>query len=211
MKVCSKCKVEKEFIKFSKNLKGKNGLRANCKECDKKYHFDNKEVSIKKSLKWRNDNKEYNKIYHKEYRDKNKEECNKRISNWRKTNKSYSANYHKKRREIDPLYKFICNTRTNINFCFKRGTNQYKKTVKTEFILGCTINEFRNYISFQFKKNMNLENYGKWHLDHIIPISSANTKEEIIKLCHYTNYQPLWAKENIKKSNKIINKQLKLI
>ena len=53
---------------------------------------------------------------------------------------------------------------------------------------------------------MSWENYGKdgWHIDHKIPLSSAKTDREIYELCHYTNLQPLWAKDNLKKSNKII-------
>lgn len=49
---------------------------------------------------------------------------------------------------------------------------------------------------------MTLDNYGEWHLDHIKPISLAQTEQEVIKLCHYSNFQPLWAKENMSKGNK---------
>ena len=58
---------------------------------------------------------------------------------------------------------------------------------------------------------MNWENAGKWHLDHIYPVSLAKDEEELLKLNHYTNFQPLWAVDNIKKGNKIIEKQLILI
>lgn len=51
---------------------------------------------------------------------------------------------------------------------------------------------------------MNWENYGEWHLDHIIPISYAKTIEDIYKLNHYTNLQPLWASENLSKGNRYI-------
>ena len=51
---------------------------------------------------------------------------------------------------------------------------------------------------------MSWDNYGKWHIDHIIPLSSANSEDDIYKLCHYTNLQPLWAEDNLKKSNKIL-------
>ena len=54
---------------------------------------------------------------------------------------------------------------------------------------------------------MNWDNHGEWHIDHIIPLSSANTEEELIKLCHYTNLQPLWAEDNLSKSDKIIEQQ----
>ena len=52
---------------------------------------------------------------------------------------------------------------------------------------------------------MTFENHGEWHLDHIKPISLAKSEEEIIELNHYTNFQPLWAKDNLSKSNKYAN------
>ena len=51
---------------------------------------------------------------------------------------------------------------------------------------------------------MSWDNRNKWHIDHVIPLSSANTEEEVLNLCHYTNLQPLWVKENLEKSNKLI-------
>jgi hypothetical protein len=52
---------------------------------------------------------------------------------------------------------------------------------------------------------MNWDTYGKWHLDHIIPLYEAKTEEEILKLNHYTNLQPLWAEDNLKKNRKYVN------
>ena len=51
---------------------------------------------------------------------------------------------------------------------------------------------------------MKWDNHGKWHIDHIIPLSSAETEEEVYNLCHYTNLQPLWGEDNLKKGKKII-------
>jgi hypothetical protein len=88
----------------------------------------------------------------------------------------------------------------------------YSKKSRTYEILGCTYEEFKLYIEKQFTKGMNWENKGQWHFDHIYPISLAKDEEELIRLNHYTNFQPLWAIDNLKKSNKIIdNTQLKLI
>jgi len=55
----------------------------------------------------------------------------------------------------------------------------------------------------KFVDGMNWDNIGEWHIDHIIPLSSAETEQEIIKLCHYTNLQPLWAFDNISKGNRL--------
>ena len=56
---------------------------------------------------------------------------------------------------------------------------------------------------------MTWDNYGQWHIDHIIPLSSAKTEMEIYELCKYTNLQPLWAVDNLRKNNKLIKKEIK--
>ena len=73
-------------------------------------------------------------------------------------------------------------------------------------IVGLSSEELKIYIESKFLEGMTWENYGLhgWHIDHIIPLSSVKTEDEIIKLCHYTNLQPLWAKDNLSKHNKII-------
>lgn len=78
------------------------------------------------------------------------------------------------------------------------------KNKSTEILLGCTIDELRVHIESQFKDNMSWENYGKWHIDHIRPCASFDLSDpEQQALCfHYTNLQPLWAKDNLSKRNK---------
>ena len=78
----------------------------------------------------------------------------------------------------------------------------FQKKTKTYCILGCSFEEFKTHIEHQFKDGMSWENYGKWEYDHITPVSWAITEDEIVKLNHYSNLQPLWREENIAKSNK---------
>ena len=74
-----------------------------------------------------------------------------------------------------------------------------KKNNKTFQIVGCSPTELKEHLEKQFINGMNWDNQGKWHIDHIIPLSSAKTEQDIYKLCYYTNLQPLWAEENMKK------------
>lgn len=108
---------------------------------------------------------------------------------------------HKKRLAEDDMYRFTAMVRKKVQTAFtRRRVLKQKQTIE---ILGCSIEQFRKHIASQFKEGMSFANYGKWQLDHIIPLSTAKTVEEVEKLCHYTNYQPLWAEENRQKSNKL--------
>jgi hypothetical protein len=135
-------------------------------------------------------------IKKKDYHIKNRE---KRIK--------YNTEYHKKRIKSDPIYKFSCRTIGLIHNSFKRDKClNLKKNTKTVEILGCSIEEFRNYILSKCPKDTKMEDFNMYgyHIDHIIPISLAKSEEEVIKLCHYTNLQPMWCTDNIRKSNKIV-------
>jgi hypothetical protein len=80
----------------------------------------------------------------------------------------------------------------------------YTKNNKTEKILGCTFEKFREHIEKQFKPGMTWLNHGDWELDHIVPISFAKTEEEVIKFSHYTNLQPLWWQDNLNKRDNLL-------
>ena len=72
-------------------------------------------------------------------------------------------------------------------------------------IIGCYPNFLKEHLEKKFTEGMSWDRMGKEiHIDHIIPLSSAKSEDEIYKLCHYTNLQPLWAEDNLKKSNKIL-------
>jgi hypothetical protein len=78
------------------------------------------------------------------------------------------------------------------------------KSTSTQTIVGCSYLQLKEHLEKQFNDGMSWDNYGKCHIDHIIPLSSANNEDEVYKLCHHTNLQPLWAEDNFKKSNKIL-------
>lgn len=121
-------------------------------------------------------------------------------------NRQKCTDYERNKRHNDPIYNFRCGIRRLIGqYTTGKG---YKGTKTTYEILGCNFYFFLEYIQSKFKEGMTLENYGhgkgKWNIDHIIPISSAKTDEDLEELNHFTNLQPLWASENYKKSKKIL-------
>lgn len=108
------------------------------------------------------------------------------------------------RKAKDPIFRFKMSIRHTIYLAVTtRSKHSSSKSKKTEEILGCTLDYFMRYIEKQFKTGMTWDNYGEWHLDHIRPLISGKTQEEVYKLNHYTNFQPLWAEDNLRKGGKI--------
>jgi hypothetical protein len=112
------------------------------------------------------------------------------------------VNYRKRRLLRDPLFKAKTRMRGLISQVFVKMN--YTKKSKCFDILGIDWNGFKLHIESKFKEGMTWDNYGEWEYDHIIPISFAKDEEQIVKLNHYTNFQPLWKEENKLKSNKIL-------
>ena len=200
MKICTKCNINKNLIEFYVDKKQSSGYRPSCKECEKKYRDSRKSIRSEYDKKYYKENKEIKDNYKKKYYQKNKTKIIKKITE-----------YQNEKCKNDSIFAFGRKVRNMVRSSFNRKQNRYKKPQRTELILGCSIEEFKNYIESKFTKGMSLKNHGEWHLDHIIPISSAKSEEEILILNHYTNFQPLWAKENLSKSNKVLQKQLTLI
>ena len=184
------------------------------KEYQKKYRLENKEKISKEQKKYSLENKEKLKENKKEYYQNNKEKLKKQKKEYQKVNKEKIKEqrniYQKERRKTDPLFKLKCSIGNLILLSIRN--NNYTKKSKTFEILGCSHENFKSHLERQFTNGMSWENQGKWHLDHIYPVSLAKDEQELIKLNHYTNFQPMWAIENIIKSNKVIpNTQTKLI
>lgn len=110
--------------------------------------------------------------------------------------------YFVNKRKTDILFKISSYLRSSLSESISK--NKLVKKFKTKEILGCSIEKFKLYIEEKFVDGMNWGNYGKWHIDHIIPISYASTEDEIYELSHYRNFQPLWEIDNLKKGNRFI-------
>lgn len=211
-KVCTGCKVEKETTEFNKQKAGKFGIQPKCKNCQKEYRENNKE-SISEYYE---NNKQSISKQKKEYRENNKEKIAERKKEWyinnkqsilEKAKKYYESNkqsilekekkYIKQRSNTDPLFKLSYNIRTLIRNSLKRGG--FGKNTKTANILGCSYDFFMQHIESKFEDWMSWDNYGKYNgelnygfdIDHIIPVGSAKTEDDVIRLNHYTNLQPL--------------------
>ena len=213
-KICSKCKEEKSLCLFGISKDGKYGRKSICNDCrkieSKQYRENNKEKRKETIKKYYENNKE--KIKEKDkvrflenpekvraiklksyHKNKNKDEQIERRREHRR--------YRRKNDETFKMWEYIRNRTRH----YIRIKNITKKN-KTFDIVGCTPEFLKEHIETQFKQGMTWENYGfyGWHIDHVIPLSSARNEEELYKLCHYTNLQPLWANENLSKGSKIL-------
>jgi hypothetical protein len=179
---------KKNFKKYRDENKEKYAVYS------KNYYQLNKEEIIKEKKIYYSKNKEKN----KEYRFKNKEKINER-------NRAYAPGYRKEKYKNNPQFKLIVNLRNSISKLIRRNPKIIKNETTKE-LLGCSLDELKIHIEKQFSPGMSWDNYNNktWHIDHIRPISLAKTMKDVIslKLMHYTNFQPLWAKDNILKSNK---------
>jgi len=211
MKKCTKCHIDKSLKEFNKKYTSPDGYRTYCRACSKKYNNERhkqiiyKTVYQKRCLKC--NKKRLTKFFHKCIH--NKDRCNSWCldcvslykKDYNQKNREHRKKYLKNRLKQDPSLKLIKNYRTRTGMAFKNSN----KSKSTEQLLGCSLEYFQNHIINQFNKGMTIDNYGKWHIDHITPLSSAKSKKELEQLCHYTNLQPLWAIDNMKKSNKILH------
>jgi len=197
-KMCTKCKQEVLLTSFYKDKGTKSGLGSRCKDCVK--------ICAKESQL---NNADYRKEYLKVYEQENKENIilNRRV--YRENNieyfREYAKNYQVKRRGEDELFRVKHNVRNRLWCAFKNNNWKKEGSVK---LLGAEYETVVEYLESLFLENMSWDNYGRcvegdcnnyWHIDHIIPLNTAKTKEELEILCHYTNLQPLWAIDNLSK------------
>lgn len=186
------------------------------KNCDNKKVSETKDTTIKiKTSLMQNDwrditDPKLRKIMRlrakkKRYRDKNKEKIKEKNKKYQQNNKqklcNYMKEYRKERYDKDIQFRISTILRSRLG-----------KAIKDEFKigsaikdLGCSITELKRYLESKFLIGMSWDNYGLegWHIDHIKPLSAfdLSDRKQILEACHYTNLQPLWAKDNLSKSD----------
>lgn len=181
------------------------------------YRRANKDKVMESKRKYYYDNIDKIKNYRKRYLDSNKEVLKKRWKNyyenntkrildycrdWRKSNLPEIAERNRIRYSTDINYRLRCICRQFVHRMIT--TTNTEKLTRTAEILGYTPVELKAHIEKQFVPGMSWDNYGEWHIDHIIPISSATNLYEGLKLSQLENLQPLWAEENLKKGAAIV-------
>jgi hypothetical protein len=115
--------------------------------------------------------------------------------------KQCRAKWESLRKKTDKTYRLIHSIRNRIRIAIKKNV----KSSSSFNLLGCDINFLKQYLASQFKQDMSWDNYGKWHIDHIKPCHLFNLSipEEQQKCFHYSNLQPLWAKDNLSKGKSV--------
>lgn len=194
-KVCTKCGRELPLSDFWMDRGRYDGKASVCKYCYKKYRENNKE-KIKKYY-------ENNKEKVKEYHEKNKEKIKEYQKEYNEKNKERRNEYIKNRIKEDELFAVSVKCRSRIyQFIKKSG---YNKTSKTFEMIGCTPEQLVEHLHKTWYDNYGTEYNGEpVHIDHIIPLSSAKTEEDVYRLCHYTNLQYLKPEDNLAKSDSIL-------
>lgn len=169
----------------------------------KNYYQDNKEKILLKLKEHRQNNIEKYKMKDKIYSENNKEKIKVYQTQYRKKHRKESKNYEYNRYNFDIYFKLRKRLRQRI----RQALHNNQKSGSAVKDLGCSISELKTYLESKFQDGMGWDNYGfyGWHIDHIKPLSSfdLSNREEFLKACHYTNLQPMWAEENMKKKDKL--------
>ena len=209
---CSECKQQIPEEKMTEYRKRRS--RLVCDQCkkNKKKEYDNTRYSdnsteIKYRIKeYAANNKELIRENKRKYRAKHHEEIREYFEKYRETYKPIRNAREKERIATDPIYALKKRLRNNILAYVKQSG--HKKQCSTSEMLGCSFEEFKTYFESKFTEGMTWEIFctsGKIHIDHIIPVDffDLSNVEEVKKCFHYTNLQPLWKLDNLKKSNKL--------
>lgn len=207
---CIKCEISKEKSCFIKDKRLTSGYRSKCKTCL------NEEQSIRRF----NNLEQYKatrQIYYQANIEKIRAEKRKSSSMYKDSKALYDIQYRKSNKEKIALYKKDWDkkqTENNIVYKLKKNLrrrvlhalNGKTKSQSTMDLIGCTTEFFKLHLESLFLENMSWDNYGEWHIDHILPcytfdLSCPNQQKECF---HYSNQRPLWKTDNLKRSKSIV-------
>ena len=179
----------------------------------KQYLFKNKDKLRKQHKKYELKNKDKRKQQHKQWRLKNKNKYDEYQEQYKIKNRDKLKKDRLKNRDILRKYK-IRRLKNNLNYRLRSrlstriymAVKKYKKSKSTMQLVGCSLDYLKDYLESQFDDEMSWNNYGEWHIDHIIPCTSFDlSKPKQQQVCfHYSNLQPLWAIDNMSKGNRIM-------
>ena len=202
LRVCYICKEEKDLELFSLRNSNSQVRMSRCKVCSNLRRRETRKHKMLHDEEFRKQRLEVRKQQGERFR-KSKPKETKVISQEEiERRKKLRKEKRKERLQTDSMYKLKIRLRKSIRESFRRRGKR-KDGHRTHSILVAEINVVYEHFESLFVDGMSWENMGKWHIDHIIPLSTAITEEDVIRLCHYTNLQPLWAEDNLKKSNKL--------
>lgn len=201
-KYCSKkCQKNADYYRNKQTyIEYEKRNRKRINERVQKYYHQNKEIiNERNKARYHRHPKEHIERV-KQYRLNNTEKVKKAKQIYGEKYKPIRNKRHRQRYKEDDVYRLRFNIRTRLRgFLRDKG---WDKDCETSKLIGCTYEELKIYLEEQFDKNMSWENYGTyWHIDHIIPLNSAENVQDIKKLSYYKNLQPLEALENLKKSD----------
>jgi len=214
MKICKLCNIEKHLSEYAMQKSASDGLQNKCKACQRCYRENNKQKQDAYIKKYRAENKERIAVSVKAYSEKNSDKIAGYLASYYDRNRDSILERQKERKEVtaevrmaykkrrmkeDPVYALSHRLGVLMRKALK--SKGYTKSVRTAEALGCTVNQFKDHIEKQFLRGMAWDNRSLWQLDHITPISSAKTEQDVYTLSHMTNIRPMWAKENMLKSN----------
>lgn len=204
-KQCSVCCKDHSLNQYHKKRSAADGYRSECKDCVRIYQQKYRQPRREKHKEYCRQWYERNRAAVQEYINANKERRNANSRAWNQANPDKRRVADQKYRQAvarDPVKKLRSVLRSRLISAL-RGKSKGASAVRD---LGCSIDELRVYLESQFTPGMSWANWSKdgWHIDHVRPLSSFDLTdpEQCRQACHYTNLQPLWATENLRKGDK---------
>lgn len=186
------------------------------REAARKYRADNPEKTLERSRaghekfrereraqarQWNKNNPEKHKANFKRWREKNPEKAKEHARNWARANREKLNEWRRDRHASDPKWAMAMRCRSRLGYALH--SKGFKKESKTADMLGCSWEQLCAHLETFFTDEINWDTRDKWHVDHIIPLASAKTMDELKELAKWTNLQPLLGPDNLAKSDKM--------